>query len=46
METFDVVVLGAGPVGMPTSDLTGATAFLTSQDASFIAGQTLVVDGG
>jgi NAD(P)-dependent dehydrogenase (short-subunit alcohol dehydrogenase family) len=28
------------------SDLTGATSFLTSDDAAFITGQTLVVDGG
>ena len=28
------------------TDLTGATSFLTSGDASFITGQTLVVDGG
>jgi NAD(P)-dependent dehydrogenase (short-subunit alcohol dehydrogenase family) len=27
-------------------DLTGAMSFLVSDDASYITGQTLVVDGG
>jgi len=27
-------------------DLTGTLAFLTSDDAAFITGQTIVVDGG
>jgi len=27
-------------------DITGAVLFLTSDDASFIAGQAIVVDGG
>ncbi len=44
---FDAVVArqAVGRVGLP-GDLTGAVSFLLSDEAEFITGQTLVVDGG
>ncbi len=34
------------PRDMTPNDLIGATAFLLSDEAGFVTGQTLVVDGG
>ena len=42
----DIEQLQAIKRAQQPTDLTGATSFLTSDDASFITGQTLVVDGG
>ena len=42
----DIEQLQAIKRAQQPSDLTGATSFLTSDDAAFITGQTLVVDGG
>ena len=42
----DIEQLQAIKRAQEPSDLTGAASFLTSDDASFITGQTLVVDGG
>jgi NAD(P)-dependent dehydrogenase (short-subunit alcohol dehydrogenase family) len=38
--------LQAIPRGAEVADLVGAVSFLTSDDAAFMTGQTLVVDGG
>lgn len=42
----DIEQLQAIKRAQEPTDLTGATSFLTSDDAAFITGQTLVVDGG
>lgn len=39
------LALAEGDLGEPR-DITGAILFLTGDDAAFIAGQAIVVDGG
>jgi NAD(P)-dependent dehydrogenase (short-subunit alcohol dehydrogenase family) len=47
-----IVVIGTGRMGGAIKrlgepeDVTGAVLFLTSNDAAFITGQAIVVDGG
>ena len=46
-ELFDTVanMQAIKRAGMPT-DLVGTVSFLTSDDSTFLTGQTLIVDGG
>ena len=50
VHTLDQVVAQASrlgwTVGITSDDLVGALSFLTSDDAAFMTGQTLNVDGG
>lgn len=44
-DTYDVSATPLGRVAVP-DDMTGATAFLLSDDSAFISGQILMINGG
>ena len=45
MEFYKERLIPAGRLGTP-GDVAGAFAFLASDDASYVTGQTVYVDGG
>ena len=42
----DLTAFAEDPATCPPEDLVGAVSFLASDDAEFMTGQTMVVDGG